>query len=1002
MKTIVVFLLSILLFCCYNRQIFLIDIEIVGKGKVEGLPQNRMAKEGEVITLLALPEEGFIFTGWQIDTFTNDNPLSLYIKNDIKIKVIFVPKPSDEMIFISAKNNQFMMGSSDKSAYPFEKPLHPVKFTYDFFISKYEITKAMYKNIMNGNINVQYTESDDSLPITNISWYDAVLFCNNLSKLKGYDTVYTYSAKCEISGSCPYILENLKIHYERFGYRLPTEAEWEYACRAGSKDEYFWGNDYDKAHKYAWYFDNSNNSIHPVGQKEPNDWGLYDMCGNAAEFVNDWLAPYTDSLYVNPIGPTHLTLEEFEESYERPIRGGSYRQSISFLRSGCRRGPYETQYAVTLVDLGFRIAMGSFNAPFNKPSVLITDTSLPIIIVDKSHLIDFIGTHKIKIGFVQLLGKKKVFSFVDFNTSPISIVQCKEDTVVYSPSISPDGKFIAWSSKGEGASGKSSISVRVLREDFLLTSQFSGFIPRWWVDEKSKDTFLIYCDGASLNNKPEWIKEKTYRRRITGGIFNGAEEILWDKGSYHGGLSSDGRFLGTGYPIAKVVDLQLKDTNIFYFQPPWNGRTDTPQICNFSMSPSLSDPGTALFLDFGYSAVSTLVGKPYKFHSVIFVATPRLMSKEHIAKWFEVPQGYDQWNYSEWSNNPDFAIAVSQTAIQNDSDAVTIINCKDSSYCHILKGKNILDVTLWIDPLSLPLVEDEYRYFGKYDIPIYTGGQVWLAKKLRLFWHEREKISCIIIGNSPLLFGFDPSKITVMPALNIAAGQSPFGVGLILTRNYVLPHASSLKAIVMDLDPGTLNINCYSPENLPSILIGLYNSKGYELDSINNFYKDGLPTKIIDKIKTFDSTLWSNLDLNGKIISPLYSAGWGEPIIEGTGFSSLQDTIVARYLNELKTLIKKTSEKNIIFILLNCPQNPRYKETEMIGRFGPKRDVFRELANLLYEWEKEFPNFRFYDANNYGDHDFTDSEAMDANHLNLIGGAKLATRVDSILKIMSK
>lgn len=527
-----------------------------------------------------------------------------------------------------------------------------------------------------------------------------------------------------------------------------------------------------------------------------------------------------------------------------------------------------------------------------------------------------------------------------------------------------------------------------------------GFLPRWWTDPQTSDTFLIYTDGASLNDKPQWYREKTYRIRISGGKPQGSAEVLWRMGSYHGGLSSDGRFLGTAYPRAKAVDLKqtLADTNLYYFVPPWNGRNDTPQVCNFSMSPSRSAISEALFLDFGYKGVSTLLNRPYGLHEVIFVGNSILFSNDQVSRWYIVPPEYSQWNRTEWTNYPG---AISALALpKNGTGNVTamLIQCRDSAYVPLVRGPTLCDIAVWINPADLSEGDDPYRLFGKYDIPIQTAGQVPLAQKMRLFWHERERVTCVVMGNSPTYYGFEAHGIVNFPALNIGWPQSSIGTSLTVALQYVLPHTPRLKAIVLDLDASYFNVDCRSA--LP-LLTGLYDSKGYELDSSNDFYRAGLPTAIVEKAAAFASASWRDFDSCGSFLNPSAGYGWGEAIIEGHGYS-IDDSIVRLNLAFLQEMVDSAAAKNVHVLVVNYPQNPAYRATDMVGRAGPGRATWLQLAAILRAMEQKNRNFHFYDANNLGDHDYTNDEAFDTNHLNSRGGLKLAARVDSILQAVVK
>jgi formylglycine-generating enzyme required for sulfatase activity len=204
-----------------------------------------------------------------------------------------------------------------------EKPVHEVAITRAFLMSRTEVTQAKYEAVMGTNPS---TWKLPDHPVALVNWYMAVEFCNALSRREGLDICYSGSGA------------NTVCDFTANGYRLPTEAEWEYACRAGTETDFHNGNLtatetslHDPALDLAgWYYGNSGSSTHPVGQKEPNDFGLHDMHGNVNEWCWDWNGTdsYASSPVDDPRGPS--------SGNRRVIRGGACSNVARFCRSASR------------------------------------------------------------------------------------------------------------------------------------------------------------------------------------------------------------------------------------------------------------------------------------------------------------------------------------------------------------------------------------------------------------------------------------------------------------------------------------------------------------------------------------------------------------------------------------------------------------------------------------------------------------------------------------------
>ncbi len=217
-----------------------------------------------------------------------------------------------EMIFV--KGGCYRMGDTFGDGQSDEKPVHEVCVD-DFYIGKYEVTQGQWQSVMGSNPS-SFKNCGENCPVEQVSWKDVSNFIDRLSSRTGKR------------------------------YRLPTEAEWEYAARSGGKSEkYAGGNDVDAV---AWYGGNSGSKTHPVGRKQPNGLGLYDMSGNVWEWCNDWYGSdyYGSSPRDNPEGPS--------SGSGRVNRGGDWSIAAGYVRAAIR---YRDHPVARSLNLGFRLAL---------------------------------------------------------------------------------------------------------------------------------------------------------------------------------------------------------------------------------------------------------------------------------------------------------------------------------------------------------------------------------------------------------------------------------------------------------------------------------------------------------------------------------------------------------------------------------------------------------------------------------------------------------------------
>ena len=243
-------------------------------------------------------------------------PLAVALTNGVGIYLLLPPFIPEEqtvtlpgrvrLILVRIPAGTFTMGSpdSEQGRSSREGPQHSVTLTQDFWLGKYPVTQAQWQAVM-GN-NPSYFKGAQN-PVEQVSWDDAQAFITAL---------------------------NAHIRETDQGpatFRLPSEAEWEYACRAGTTTRFYWGDDPNASQidAYAWYIGNGGNATtHPVGQKHPNAWGLYDMSGNVWEWCQDWYGKYSSGAVTDPTGPHSGSF--------RVLRGGSWDYDPEYCRSADR------------------------------------------------------------------------------------------------------------------------------------------------------------------------------------------------------------------------------------------------------------------------------------------------------------------------------------------------------------------------------------------------------------------------------------------------------------------------------------------------------------------------------------------------------------------------------------------------------------------------------------------------------------------------------------------
>lgn len=281
---------------------------------------------GGALAASALTVAGAVVLGWRAEPMLpQPPPAAPHVVEDVPGLLEMVELPGGE----------FRMGSGrfNRQADSFEKPAHQVALS-PFAIARFPVTRELYRSVLEDSPpEWEGLEDNGRLPANHVSWFDAVRFCNALSESRGLEPCYR--------------IEGNEVAWNRraSGYRLPTEAEWEYSARAETRTPWSTGRDPAELGRYAWYGRNAGGRVHRVGEREPNAWGIHDLLGNVWEWCWDRFGPYSPGLVTDPPGAP--------EGAWRVLRGGAFWYGPEDLRSAYR---VWVKPEVSDDGVGFRLA----------------------------------------------------------------------------------------------------------------------------------------------------------------------------------------------------------------------------------------------------------------------------------------------------------------------------------------------------------------------------------------------------------------------------------------------------------------------------------------------------------------------------------------------------------------------------------------------------------------------------------------------------------------------
>ena len=871
-----------------------------------------------------------------------------------------------EVVLVNAKGSTVELGTDSPDARMSERPAMKVKFNYDFYISKHEMSCGEFNALMNSATGLVLDCENDSLPATNVTYYDAVLFANERSKKEGLDTVYTYlSKKMDPEKHCVN-LEGFAYHPEVDAYHLPTEAEWVAAAKMNWNAE------------KSWTADNSGYQLHPVCSKAKDD-ELCDMMGNAMEWVNDWLGSFRDTTVQNYVGaPDGGSLAQ------RVVKGGSFRSNASSITLFSRGDVYTVTSSTKSDYVGFRLVLGRVPDAFWMGSNGRAVSSRITPLANASSVYSYLKTYQAKLVFRNDVSGN--LAYVDYSSGSLSVVEIVDTLDAYHPDVSPDGSHVAFCTKYEGVEGKSELYVRDLNEtgsNLVKLNVESAAIPRWFLLGNG-DTVIVYVtDAGSHKDDASFLGSSTWLVKFSNGQF-GTPVLVFD-GAYHGGITQDGSLAVTGAPI-------LRARSFDHWKTVWyNGE----QACNVSVA----QDGTkrTLFLDFGSKTGRDFVGKRYSTHQRILIADSTGKLIQSVA----APAGYT-FDHTEWVGGMNLAVAT----LVNSSGShrkIVLIDLAENSFVDLAEGEEIWHPSLWSFDMTSFIKENslDLDSAGVY-MTESSDMTTWIMKvKMDLFWQYREETELVAIGSSRSFSGVDPELLTSHFAINMAYAAEDMMGTMHFVENYIIPLMPKLKVIVLTLDYDRWYIKAelwnYWFSDIP----------GYEYDKHHEYWKDGLkgdmyaasrnalsPPDYEYSAFSYNRGLYysTTVGLNYENPEHSFDSLWFDHDSSGMDFNLLA----------LERILARSRDAGVKVVGVVFPQTPYYSQTGSWGRYGPTRRAAKVMQDAVAALAEKYPHFTVMDEYHDGENDYTSEDFANEDHLGLAGAQKLTERLDALLKTLAE
>lgn len=924
-------------------------------------------------------------------------------------------------ILIHSKGKSTILGTKAKEANIDEQPSMKVTFDYDFFIGRNEVTYGEFGKLMHRSVK----KDSSNYPQANVTYYDAVLYANALSKHYGLDTVYTYSNSLFAEdGSCEN-LEGIKTDFNIFGFRLPTEAEWMLVAGLYKSDN----RSTEKS---------SSHSLSVCSfSKDTKKQDVCDMDGNLKEWVNDWKGAFRDTTVNNYVGAANAN-----GMNEVVLKGSSFVMNSVPLYS---RGDFYTVTPISKSDyVGFRLALGSIKKPIwlNYSGKTVESTIVPLIQAEKIH--SLLGTYTAKLVFRN--DETGNLAYINYANAANAVIEINDNIDSYHPEISPDGRYVAFCTGLEGVLGKSRLYVRELNESGsgLVKLDVDGAaIPRWQVLENG-DTVINYVSNAGDNKKDSDFKAaSTWQVKFKDGKF-GPPKKLFD-GAYHDGISEDNRLAITGARLlrARIAEkgstiLEKARDAIWY---------NSEQACNASLSKDGSK--RTLFLDFGGKTGRKFANKKYGVHEALLIAD----STGNLVQYVTSPTGYT-FDHSEWVSDKNMAVATLAN-VNGSHQSIVIVDIKSKEILKIVDGAELWHPCLWVkqkksvkppssssksaessssdgissscssifssssseltdissSPESSSSVENSSSSeaesssefildpdsAGLYLISTYTEVKYGLMRNnMELLWNFHDQANVVVLGSSRPLDGIVPNQFNEkFFVLNLAQTPSGIYVSKFYLDHYVFPHMKNLRYIILSLD---YDLWRWGPNTDRNFFYSDYKKlPGYVYDRNHEYWVNGIPGELAELTEEGYSDYYSNaLRESMGYWSIGQCHGWGGSVC-GWDSTSLTPRLIEMAMDSLVDIIETAGKRNVYVIGIVFPVSPAYKNTGSFSCYGTRRSIADSLTKVLTAMQEKYPHFIVMDENKMGNHDYTDSMADDQQHLCPAGAVQMTRRVDSLL-----